>query len=179
GAKPLTVGHTTMALPLPDAGPGDLHPTSVHEVTFGGQASVIIPPGGTVFSDATDMAIPWTGDIAISIYLPTATGPPTLHNPSRTTVFIGSGDHASAASGAELPKTMRTWFFVTGLDVLNRTGAGSIAVLGDSITDGNGSTNNTHHRWTNFLASRLVKEAPDSRAPGVLKLGNARNRLGP
>ncbi|MGE5830922.1 MAG: SGNH/GDSL hydrolase family protein [Micromonosporaceae bacterium] len=178
GAKPLTVGHTTMALPLPDAGPGDLHPTSVHEVTFGGQASVIVPPGGTVFSDATDMAIPWTGDVAISIYLPTETGPPTLHNLSRTTVFIGSGDHASAASGAELPKTMRTWFFVTGLDVLNRTGAGSIAVLGDSITDGNGSTNNTHHRWTNFLASRLVKEAPDGRAPGVLNLGIAGNRLG-
>src|SRR5262245_61459145 len=99
GAKPLTVGHTTMALPMLDAGPGDLHPQSLREVTFGGQGSVIIPPGGTALSDATDLAIPWTGDVAISIYLPTETGPPTLHNLSRTTVYIGSGDHASAASG--------------------------------------------------------------------------------
>jgi lysophospholipase L1-like esterase len=178
GAKQLNVGHATMALPMSDAGPGDLRPESVRQLTFGGQGSVMIPPGGQVISDAADLAIPWTGDVAISIYLPVETGPPTLHNLSRTTVYIGPGDHASAASGAELPKTLRTWYFVTGLDVLNRTGAGAIAVLGDSITDGNGSTNNTHHRWTNFLASRLAKEAPNDAAPGILNLGIAGNRLG-
>src|SRR5437763_1769021 len=40
GAKPLTVGHVTLALPFPDAGAGDLKPNSIHELTFSGQRSV-------------------------------------------------------------------------------------------------------------------------------------------
>lgn len=178
GARPLLVGHTTMAIPMLEAGAGDLRPDSVREVVFGGQRSVTIPPGGSVISDAVDMEVPWSGDVAISIYLPTETGPPTVHIISRTTSYIGSGDHASSASGAALPKTIRTWYFLTGLDVLNRTGAGSVAVLGDSITDGLGSSNNTNRRWTNFLASRLNATNKGRNAPGILNVAISGNRLG-
>jgi lysophospholipase L1-like esterase len=178
GAKPIVVGHTTMAIPNLEAGAGDLRPETIHEVVFNGQPSVTIPPGGAVISDAVTMEIPWTGDIAITIYLPAATGPPTLHVIARTTSYIGNGDHASDATGAALPKTIRTWYFLSGLDTLNRTGAGSIAVIGDSITDGLGSTNNTQHRWTNFLASRLVSGSRGRSAPGILNLAISGNRLG-
>jgi len=177
GKKPLVVGHTTMAIPNLAAGAGDLRPESIHEVAFNGQRTVTIPPGGMVISDAVNLEIPWTGDVAITIFLPKETGPPTVHVIARTTSYIGTGDHASDASGAALPKTIRTWYFLGGLDTLNRTGAGTIAVIGDSITDGLGSTNNTHHRWTNFLASRLVSGPKGRNAPGILNLAISGNRL--
>jgi lysophospholipase L1-like esterase len=177
GTKPVVIGHATIALPWLDAGPGDLRPGSVHEATFSGQRSVTIPRGGSVLTDPITMDIPWGQDVAVSIYLPGETGPPTLHNFSRVTSYLGPGDHASAASGAAMSHTFRTWYFLSALDVLNRTGAGSVVVLGDSITDAVGSSNNTNHRWTNFLAARL-NEAEPGEAPGVLNLGLAGNRLG-
>ncbi len=177
GAKPLVIGHATIGLPLPESGSGDVRPGSLHEAAFDGQRSVTIPPGGTALTDPVAMDIPSLGDVAISIYLPGETGPPTVHNLSRATSYIGPGDSAGAPSGANLSHTFRSWYFLSGLDVLNRSGAGAIAVLGDSITDGNGSTNNSNHRWTNFLAARLNSAAP-GRAPGVLNLGVGGNRLG-
>jgi lysophospholipase L1-like esterase len=177
GTKPLVVGHATIALPLADAGPGDLRPGSVREATFAGQRSVTVPRGGTILTDPVTMEVAPESDVAISLHLPVETGPPTLHNFSRATSYIGPGDHASSASGAPLAHTFRSWYYLSALDVLNRSGAGTIAVLGDSVTDGIGSTNNTNHRWTNFLAARLNR-AESGQAPGVLNLGLAGNRLG-
>src|SRR2546421_2941421 len=74
GAKPLTIGHATLALPWPDAGAGDLRPNSIHELMFNGQKAVTIPPGGAVFSDVAAMDVPPTQDIAISVFLPGETG---------------------------------------------------------------------------------------------------------
>ena len=95
GAKPLTVGHVTLALPFPDAGAGDLKPNSIHELTFSGQRSVTVPVGGSVFSDVVTMDVPWTADVAISVYLPGDSGPPTVHYNAKTTTYIGPGDDAS------------------------------------------------------------------------------------
>jgi len=178
GKKPLVVGHATLALPRPDAGPGDLRGDTVREATFNGQKSVTIPPGGTVLTDPVVLDVPWAQDVAISIFLPEPTGPPTLHYFSRTTSFIGPGDNAADASGAKLSKTIRTWYFISGLDVLNRTGEGAIAILGDSISDAIATTPNANRRWTNHLAARLNTSAPDGRAPGILNVSLAGNRLG-
>jgi lysophospholipase L1-like esterase len=177
GAKPLMIGHATVALPWLDSGPGDLRPGTIHEVSFAGQRSVTVPPGGVVLTDPITMDVPALGDVAISIYLPGVTGPPTLHNLSRTTSYIGTGDHASSPTGASLSITYRSWYYISALDVLNRSGAGAIVVMGDSITDGNGSTNNTNRRWTNFLAARLHEAAGNS-MPGVLNVAMGGNRLG-
>jgi lysophospholipase L1-like esterase len=177
GDRPLVIGHATLGLPLANAGPGDLRADSVHELTFMGQKSVTIPTGGTVFSDATAMDVPWNDNVAVSLYLPVDTGPPTVHYFSRTTSFIGSGDSAGSASGAKLPKTIRTWWFINGLDVLDRTGAGSIVLIGDSMGEAYGASPNSNHRWSNYLANRLAKAAPD-RAPAVLNASLAGNRLG-
>jgi lysophospholipase L1-like esterase len=177
GTKPLTVGHATLALPWPDAGAGDLRPNTIHELLFHGQKSVTVPPGGAVFSDVTTMDVPATQDVAISVFLPGDTGPPTLHFNAKSTSYIGPGDNAGAPSGANLSKTVRTWYFLSGLDVLNRSGAGAIAILGDSISEGFASTSNANRRWPDFLAARLAKK-DKARAPGVLNVAISGNRLG-
>ncbi|MBB5872578.1 lysophospholipase L1-like esterase [Allocatelliglobosispora scoriae] len=177
GTQALTIGHATVALPWPDAGPGDLKPGSVKDATFSGQKSVTIPPGGTAVSDAVDMEVPWGADLAVSVFLPVETGPSTWHVYARQTAYIGSGDQSGSASGANLPETRNNYYFVTGVDVFNRTGEGAIVVLGDSITDGFMTTVNASHRWTNYLATRLNKESPGGNAPGILNAGLTGNRL--
>ncbi len=177
GAKPLTVGHASLAKPWKEAGAGDLTPGSANEVTFNGQKSVTIPAGGVAVSDAVTMDIPWAGDVAVSIFLPGPTGPATWHWAAKQTSFIGPGDVTTSASGAALSTTANSWFYLAGVDVLNRSGEGAIAVLGDSITDGFGSTSNASHRWTDYLSARLNKTGENGRAPGVLNLGLSGNRL--
>ena len=45
--------------------------------------------------------------------------------------------------------------FLTGVDVLEHGRPAAIVVLGDSATDGIGSTSDTNRRWPDFLARRL------------------------
>ena len=57
-----------------------------------------------------------------------------------------------------------------------RPGAGSVVVLGDSITDGHGATTNGNDRWTDVLASRL-QQSPATRNIGVFNAGIGGNHL--
>jgi lysophospholipase L1-like esterase len=179
GKQPLTIGHATVALPFgANGGPGDLKPGSVKDLTFFGQKSVTIPTGGNAVSDGIDFDVPALQDLAISLYFPVATGPTTWHLAARETAYFGKSDTTMAASGATLPQTRSSWFYLNGLDVWNDNAQGSIAVLGDSITDGFKSTINGDKRWTDLLAARLAKEAKGGKAPGVVNLGMAGNRTG-
>ncbi len=179
GKGPLTIGHATIALPFgPNAGPGDLKPGTIKDLTFFGQREMVIPVGGFAVSDPVDMMVPANQDIAVTIFFPNDTGPSTFHLIARETTYFGPGDHSVALTGAGMPETGTSWFYLAGVDVLNRNGSGAIAVLGDSITDGFRSTVNADNRWTDYLSERLAKEAPEGKAPAVLNLGMSGNRTG-
>jgi lysophospholipase L1-like esterase len=47
------------------------------------------------------------------------------------------------------------WYVITGIDVYTEESCKAIVVLGDSITDGRGSTTDGNNRWTDCLATRL------------------------
>jgi lysophospholipase L1-like esterase len=116
-----------------------------------GQDDVTIPPGAEYVSDPATL----TGaDIAITLYFDTAPAQQTSHPGSRTTSYLLHGDHVSdlALPGA---KTFDHWFSIAGIDVQSPRGA-AIVALGDSITDGRGSTTNANDRWTDALAQRLA-----------------------
>jgi lysophospholipase L1-like esterase len=56
------------------------------------------------------------------------------------------------------------------------SGAAAVAILGDSITDGRGSTTNGNDRWTDVLSQRLRARKSTSDI-AVLNLGIGGNRL--
>ncbi|HWX90312.1 MAG TPA: hypothetical protein VNY75_08410, partial [Rhizomicrobium sp.] len=117
--------------------------TSDTALRFAGQADVTIPPGAEYVSDP----VTWTGaDIAITLYFDTAPAQQTGHPGSRTTSYLLHGDHVSDLA---LPGAMKFdhWFNIAGIDVQSPRGA-AIVALGDSITDGRGSTTNANDRWT-------------------------------
>ena len=144
-----------------------------HAVTFGGSSSVTVPAGGTAISDTVNAAIPASGNIAISFYLPASTGASTYHSTALQTSYIASGD-VSGAAGLSGPASTTNNYFLTALDVQNSASKGSVVALGASITDGVGTSTNGNNRWTNVLASRL-NAAGDT--IGVLNEGISGNKL--
>lgn len=76
GSTPVPIGAAHIAIRQKDA---KVLPASDRALTFGGRASFSIPPGALVVSDPVDLEIPKLTDLAVSIYFPNDTGPPTVH----------------------------------------------------------------------------------------------------
>jgi lysophospholipase L1-like esterase len=182
GAQSVAVGHATIARPnTSTTSLIDVDPASVRTLTFNGQNSATMQKGDELLSDPVDMAVHDGDDLAVTVFLPTPTGPTTWHATSRQTSFSGPGDlTASTASGAASGFTLSRdccWFFLSGVDVSRNHSAGSVVVLADSIADGNGSTLNANTRWPDFLAKRLIDQRGNGNTPGVLNAALAGNRL--
>jgi lysophospholipase L1-like esterase len=77
-------------------------------------------------------------DLAISLHLPASPTPPTGHPGSRATTWFVHGDQTATADLAAA-QTAPRWLVLAGIEVLAPE-ARAIAVLGDSITDGFGSS---------------------------------------
>src|SRR5262249_41353680 len=55
-------------------------------------------------------------------------------------------------------------------------GSSSLVILGDSITDGRGSTTDANNRWPDDLASRLATNRPTAKV-GVINMGIGGNGI--
>ena len=142
-------------------------------VSFSGTSSVTIPPGALIVSDAVTLAVPTLSDIAVSIFLNGNQGPATSHN-IRGFSYVAEGDATGNEDGAPFTGILQSWLFLAGVEVLGATHRNAIVALGDSITDGAGSTPGSNNRWPDELARRLAAE---HRRLGVLNQGIAGNRL--
>lgn len=147
-------------------------------LTFGGRPDVLIGDGADVLSDPADLAVPALSDLAVSIYIPTDSGPPTEHadfGNAHQTSYLASGDHTGDTDGAAFTGRTRSWLFLSGVSV-QRKHAADVVTLGDSITDGTASSTDTNHRYPDFLARRLIA-LPGPDRLGVLNEGIGGNEL--
>ena len=69
----------------------------------------------------------------------------TGHPGSRTTSYLQSASSNVSAATMTSALTTDHWYILSGVDAM--TDARAIVVLGDSITDGRGSTTNGNNRW--------------------------------
>ena len=170
GNQPVMVKDVHIAQPTSGS---SINSSSDRVVTFGGQSQVTIPAGGLAVSDAVAFAVSALSDVAVSFFLPQATGPATSHGQGSQTNYIASGDVSGSAT---LPGagTAGSYFFLVNLDVQNTSSLGAVVTLGASITDGFASTSNANRRWPNDLAVRLVNAGA---MVGVLNQGINGNRL--
>ena len=157
------------------AGGSAIQAGSDRPLTFGGAEAVTLPEGALVVSDPADLDVAPLSEVAVTIRLRGAPADVTGHPGSRTTSYFEPGD---AVSSPDLPSAVRVdhWYFIAGIDVLTAPSAGAIAVLGDSITDGRGSTTNGNDRWPDILARRLQADKKTSEV-AVINLGIGGNRL--
>jgi lysophospholipase L1-like esterase len=157
------------------SGSAAIDPASDRALAFDGKADVIVPPGAEYWSDSLDFEAPDKADLAISIHYADPPAQQTSHPGSRTTSYLVHGDHTGDADLAGA-KTCDHWYQISGLDVVAPGRAFAIVTLGDSITDGRGSTTNGNDRWPDLLAARLLASAK-VRPVAVVNAGIGGNRL--
>ncbi|MGI3899789.1 MAG: SGNH/GDSL hydrolase family protein [Janthinobacterium lividum] len=152
GTGPLVIGAAHVAKPGQEQGSIDV--TTDHVLTFGGRPSIVIPPGAPAISDAVQVNTKALDSLAISLFVPRDTGPTATHPLGRATAYIADGGDTTMSATLSNPTTGSARFFLSGVDVQNGTGA-AVVTLGDSITDGYGSTIDANRRWPDVLAERL------------------------
>ncbi|MGW0705014.1 SGNH/GDSL hydrolase family protein [Streptomyces sp. NPDC002643] len=161
GHQPLTISHASLAVAAavntPAAAPG-----TMRRLTFAGRTTVVIAPGRQVISDAVRVPIPADGDVLITTYSPTPSGPATYHAHARQISYTAEGDRASDVTGEPYTTQSPHWRYVTALDVLSNEAEGTVVALGDSLTDGITSTVGENRRWPDVLSDRLRAAAGTS-----------------
>jgi len=124
-------------------------------LTFGGEASVTVPPGAPVLSDPVDLEVPALGSVAVSLYLPEVTPTSTFHWEGVQTAYISGEGSFAGEPDFEPAETITSRIFLSEIMVDAPPDARAVVTFGDSITDGATSTVDANHRWPDFLAGRL------------------------
>jgi len=157
------------------AGGSAIQVASDRVLTFRGNTSVRIPVGALMVSDPLDVELPALSEIAGTVHVRGAPTEVTGHPGSRTTSYFQVGESVSAP---ELPQATPVdhWYFLSGIDVVADPPAATVAALGDSITDGRGSTTNGNDRWPDNLARRLLANEETAHV-AVVNHGIGGNRL--
>ena len=179
GSTPLRIAGATVARTAEGSAvrPGSVRPGSVRQLRFDGRASVTIPAGGTLLSDAANLPVEAFESLTVTLYLAEKTGPATFHHVSSATSYRADGDHRGDLTGAAFQETSSSWYFLSGIEVTGGRDTGrrnGVVTFGDSITDGVGSTLDADDRYPDQLAERL-SEAGRPRA--VVNHGIAGNQV--
>ena len=172
GRTPLTLQAVRVARA---AGGGATDAATDRALTFRGRPSVTIPEGALAVSDPVDFDLRPLSDLAVIVRLVGAPADVTGHPGSRTTSYLQAGD-ATAAADLSAAVRVEHWYFLSGVEVVADSAARAVAILGDSITDGRGSTTDGNNRWPDNLARRLQSAGPTKQV-AVLNLGIGGNRL--
>lgn len=153
-----------------------IDPKSAKYLKFSNQYKVTIPAGKSITSDALPYNLKPLQRLAITINYTSAPTVPTVHMGSRTTSYIMKGV-TNAHSNFEKAFRENHWYNISGIDIYTmRTDLSSIAIIGNSITDGKCSTDNAQNRWPDVMSEMLQLKYKITNQ-GVLNLGIGNNRV--
>jgi lysophospholipase L1-like esterase len=144
----------------------DIDEKSTVKLTFSGSESITMGAGEKVVSDAVDFKIGNRENVAITIHYGNTSETVSGHPGSRTTSYLKAGNTT------DFTDAIRTdhWYNILALEVDAPQKAGAVVILGNSITDGRGSTTNMQNRWADVLSRRLLENKKTSQV-GVLNMG--------
>ncbi len=147
-------------------------------VTFsGGHTSVTVPAGAEVLSDQARLAVPADANLAVSVHVVGASGALTGHNfTAQTSYLSAAGNFAADEAATAFGTSINRWYWVDAVVVDAPELVDTVAFLGDSITDGVGSTTNANHRYPDYLADRLATR-PVVQRFGIMNEGISGNRV--
>lgn len=164
GGSDLPITAVTVALPAEQkAGISGIQSDTAQTVTFSGSESFIVPNGAVVFSDPIEFPVEARSIVSVSIYLEKGqtTNEITSHPGSRTTSWFLRGNHV-AEGELDGAASVAHWYFISAIEgsgpAAKTDNRGTIAIVGDSITDGRGSTTDGNDRWPDQLLARLQND---------------------
>ncbi|KAJ6168862.1 hypothetical protein N7497_001705 [Penicillium chrysogenum] len=180
GPNELKITNVTIGLPERQrVGVSGLQTETLKTVFFNGSPDVDIPNGGMVVSDPIKFPVKAQSAVMISMYL--AEGQHgfaiTGHPGSRTTSYLAFGDWTDAKNLTDSSvQSTDHWYFVSGVEARLPSKSSGFVIIGDSITDGRGSTTNGNDRWPDLLLARMQKHEPTSNI-AVLNQAAGGNRI--
>ncbi len=149
----------------------DIDVKTAKYLTFGGKKSVTIAPGESVYCDVTKYHLTPLQRLSVTInYGATTPVNASSHRGSRTTSYLMQGEAKPKTKFIPTEKCDH-WYNISCIDVQTAEPTPCVAVLGNSITDGRGSTTNMQNRWTDFMAEAYQGKV------GVLNLGIGGNAV--
>ncbi len=174
GSRALAIGSAHLAIHAKDTA---IVPASDRTLTFSGKPTATIYAGQVLVSDPVNLDVAPLTDLAVSLFLPDETGPPTLHLFAlRPTYVSREGDFTARADIPDPAETLESWYWLQGIDVLAPADAFTIVTFGDSITDGDQSTPDTNNAWPSLLARRLQADKRTAHI-AVVNAGISGNRV--
>jgi lysophospholipase L1-like esterase len=174
GGSTVTLGSAHIAIRAKDSA---IVPASDRTLTFSGKPSAAIYAGEVLVSDPIALDVAPLTDLAVSLYFPGETGPPTSHTFGLRPAYISrEGDFTARTEIPDLAATMESWYWLAGIDVQAPATAFTIVTFGDSITDGDQSTPDTNGAWPSVLVRRLQANKGAAHI-GVVNAGISGNRI--
>ncbi|MFE3453090.1 SGNH/GDSL hydrolase family protein [Nonomuraea sp. NPDC059194] len=172
GTAPLTVSAATVAR---SSGGAAVKTRSLRRLTSGRAASFTIPAGAELVSDPVALPVSALERLTVTLHFAKPTGPATYHAQAMAASFRAEGNHVADQGSAAFTESSVSWYYLSGIDVLGASrGRDGVALFGDSLTDGYGSTPGADNRYPDELAERLVAAR---RPRAVLNQGIGGNRL--
>lgn len=156
GSSPLVLGSVTVAVP---SDPASVKPGSNQTVTFGGRNSITIPSGAPALSDPVAFPVAFGAEISVSLYFPKPVKTPTWHALALKRAVVskhGDRTHEQKIQGG----TQASSFIVLSAVLVPAQPSKRVVVaFGDSIVDGDGSSEEADHNWPSDLIRRLSTSA--------------------
>ncbi|MET8284378.1 SGNH/GDSL hydrolase family protein [Streptomyces sp. NPDC005132] len=169
GTSPLRIAGATVAR----AGEGAaVEPGSLRRLTFGGADGATIPVRGQIVSDPAGLAVEPLESVTVTLHLDAVTGPATFHAQAFTPSYRGAGDRLDDIGGEAFGETTESWYFLSAVEV-DADRADGVALFGDSVTDGFGSTPGANRRWSDALAERTGRSVLNAGIGGNLLLNDS------
>ena len=174
GGTPVVLGSAHLAI---RAKASAIVPDSDRTLAFNGKPGCTIGPGVVLFSDPVDLNVPPVTELAVSLYFPGETGPPTTHGTALHNTYISKEGDVTAQAEIPDPVITQSYYWLAGVDVVaDAPKAAVLVTFGDSITDGARSTSETNHSWPALLAARLAANKKTAKI-GVANMGIGGNRV--
>ncbi|MBQ0076072.1 MAG: hypothetical protein KBS69_02930, partial [Bacteroidales bacterium] len=138
-------------------------------ILFDGQKAVSIPAGQDMASDLMPYTIHALDTLTITLYYNQVPVTLTGHSGSRTTSHLNSS--LALRAHHSLNSSLAQWVSILNIQTYNPK-ARIWAALGNSITDGRGTTTDKQNRWTDVVSTRLA-----DKQIGFINLGIGGNRV--
>ncbi len=134
----------------------DVDPASRRAVTVGGRAVVTLAAGAEVLTDPIPMPVHRGQDLTLSLAVGAGVSAPWhFWSPqSSGCTTVGGGDTSTQASGASFSQRSEDRW-LDEVRVLPKAPVPTVAVYGDSLTDGLFLPVDTEARWTDLLQARI------------------------
>ncbi|MET7595155.1 SGNH/GDSL hydrolase family protein [Streptomyces sp. NPDC005481] len=169
GFSPLRIAGATVARAAAGAA---VEPGSFRRLEFEGAYAVAVPARGSVLSDPAGLTLAAGESLTVTLHLDAVTGPATFHAQAFTTAYRGPGDLLDDVTGDGFEESDESWYFLSAVE----TDAGrgdAVALFGDSVTDGFGSTPGADRRWSDALAELTGRPVLNAGIGGNLLLNDS------